>query len=67
MGSIGKGDSDLTVSYSDGVWLGSPSWVKIKAKKFDFDAYMEEPDIFNLYFTDNIVFKMQRVYPVSSF
>lgn len=66
MGSIHKGDSEMNISYSDGLWLGDPSWIKIKTKKFVFDAYMNEPDIFNLYFTDTIVFNMQRISPVST-
>ena len=63
LGTIKNGNPEMEFNYSDGLWISDGKTIKIKTKKFVFDAFMDDSGSLNLYFTDNIIFVMNRVVP----
>ena len=62
LGTRSKKTASLNFHYSDGLWLGNSSSLKIKTTDYIFDAWIDDTGHLKLQFTDFHVFSLVRVY-----
>lgn len=66
LGTKSTGSSSLDFGYSDGMWIGDASLIRLKFKDNVYTGWMDEEGHLCLQFTSSSVFSMVRVVPSDS-